>query len=182
MKSKRERGTVLLEAAVSIPLLALLMMTAVTIFSWTVHFYFVQLADMEMEQEVQMAFQRIMEEALESERIRKLIYWQGYAFVKKQDPLKRSKEDKPTFESSYWLHSMYGLDKLVAGTDDAPMTGDHALAGVKIIAFDIDEDIENPGIYHLEIAAQSMVTQHEYRLSSCVYLPAGCSETGEKRE
>lgn len=172
MRQRRQRGTVLIEAAVAIPLLAMLIMTAVTIFFWAVRSYFVQLADVELEQEVQMAFERLMGEAMKSEKIYRLTDSHGYAFVKKQDPLKIAKYDKPSFASSYWLHKMSGVDKLVSGDNDAPMTGDHALANVTITVFNITQDKEKPGIYHLQLTGKSLVTEHEYSLSSAVYLPA----------
>ncbi len=170
-----------MEAAVSIPLLALLIMTAVTIFFWAVRMYLVQLADVELEQEVQMVFQRLMDEAQESEGIDKHPDGRGYVFVKKKDPLDQTARSK-TYGRNYKLHTMEGVDKLVAEDNDAPLTGDHALAMVTITVFDIEEDEERPGIYRLQLTGESLVTQHEYSLSSAVYLPAAARESGHKNQ
>lgn len=155
-----------------IPLLALLVMTAVSIFFWAVRVYFVQLADIELEQEMQLSFQRVVEEGLKSDDIQPSHHRHGIKFFKKQNPLVDAVVPGETIATDYWLHTTSGLSKLVLGSDNAPLTGDHALAGVNILEFTVDSDEDRPGVYYLHMVGKSEVTNHEYSLCSAVYLPA----------
>lgn len=171
IRLKEQQGTILLEAAVAIPLLAMLAMAGAAIFLWAARLYFVQLADGELEQEVQMAFVRVVEEALTAEELKPLPDMRGVDIVKKQDPLKTQVVPGETIVTRYWLHDMQGVSKLVCGRTDAPLTGDNALAGVTITDFAVDRDADRPGIYHLRIVGKSEVTKHEYSLCSAVWVP-----------
>lgn len=162
---------VLYEAAVAIPVIAMLAMTAVTVFAWGMKTYFVQLADGELEQEVQMSFQRLMEEALTAETIEPMPRHEGYRFIKKNTPLKNQGVPGERFGTDYWLHNIHSLKKLVCGRDNFPMTGDHALASVTITEFSIVKDAGWPGIYRIRLTGKSEVTNHEYSLCSAVYIP-----------
>lgn len=171
MYRKKQQGAILLEAAWMIPLLALLVMTAASIFLEAVRIYFIQLADIELEQEMQSAFQRVVEEGLKAEDIQPIPHRVGARFVKKQNPLVEQVVQGDDFSTDYWLHKKKGLFKLVIGSVDAPLTGDHALAGVTVLDFAADPDEGRPGIYHLHMVGKSEVTNHEYNLCSAVYLP-----------
>lgn len=172
MYRKKQQGAIFLEAALMIPLLAVLIMSAVAIFFWAVRVYFMQLADIELEQEMQSAFQRVVEEALKADDIQPNHRRQSVRFYKKQNPLVDAVVPGETFTTDYWLHTQYGLSKLVLGSNNAPLTGDHALAGVNILEFTVDSDESRPGVYYLHMVGKSEVTNHEYSLCTAVYLPA----------
>lgn len=163
---------ILYEAAVSIPIIAMLAMTAVAVSLWGMKVYFLQLADGELEQEVQMAFQRVVEDALTAEEIKIEPKGSNYVFVKKKNPLKNVKDTAEDLAIRYWVNEVDGAKKLVRIRENFPLTGDHALAGVDITEFTISPDLQWPGIYHIRMTGKSGVTHHEYSLYSAVYVPA----------
>ncbi|SDP48841.1 hypothetical protein [Selenomonas ruminantium] len=163
---------IIYEAAVSIPIIAMLAMTAMAVFLWGIKTYFMQIADGELEQEVEIAFQELLEDSMSAVRIEKMPGKQGYEIVKKNNPLKPQKPDKETFSVTYCLNEVDGVVKLVCGGVRAPLTGNHALAPVDITDFAINEDEHQPGVYHLRLTGKSGVTKHEYSLCSAVFVPA----------
>lgn len=166
-----QKGIILYETAVSIAVIAMLFMTAITIFIWGIKMYFWQVADGELEQEVQIAFQEIMEESLRAKKIEKWTKCGSYVFYKKNNPLEPKKEEfKPTedvIKTTYEMRKVDGVMKLIC-SDDAPLTGNHELAPVEITSFTIDEDAQWTGVYRVQLAGRSGVTNHEYSLCSAV--------------
>ena len=167
-----QKGMILYEAAVSIPVIAMLVMTAVTVFLWGVRVYFIHLADGELEQEVQIAFRQLMEDAMTAERIERTSGRQEYAFIKRNNPLAPERHQEETFPVTYQLHQVDGVIKLFCGGTDAPLTGNHALAPVEITEFTVRQDELWPTVYHLRLTGKSGVTDHEYSLCSAVCLSA----------
>ena len=66
---------------------------------------------------------------------------------------------------------MEGLQKLVRSRDDAPLTGNHALASVTIVELTASQDENYPDVYRLRLTGKSEMTKHEYTMCTAVYLP-----------
>lgn len=173
-----EGGFILWETLVSLPVLAMLLLGVSSIFLYAMRLYWVNLADAELQQEVHSAFVRVMEDVLRGEAIVDTGHpGQSFAIVSKADPLGKHTGEEETREDGkflvpYWLHQMEGSDKLIrGGRADSPLTGDHTLAQVTIVEISATKDAAYPGVYRLRLKGRSEVTQHEYTLSSAVYLP-----------
>lgn len=166
----KQRGFILWEAVVVLPLLTVLLLTMTTLFMWSMRLYFTTLADAELEQEVQMALARVREDVAVSMTVSPLnSSGQGFKLRRQRNPL-RTNADSEAGDISYYLHEMTGTYKLVRGDADAPLTGDHALAHVTITEFTVHRDENYGDVYKLRLTGKSEVTGHEYTLSTAVYL------------
>ena len=172
-KDNRQKGFLVLEAAVSLPMLALLLTAAGTMVLWSIKYYFVVMADAELHQEVQIAFERVVEDALESKVIEpNCSYDYGYDLCKRNYVLKPVKAQE--IRKLYWINLVEDTRKLVEGTDaSAPMTGDSAMAEVSIRDFSCQEVVGHKGLYIIKLSGQSQRTGHVYTLETAVYLPPG---------
>ena len=166
----RQRGFALLETVVSIPLLVMLLMALGATALWGMQHYLSILADAELQQEVQLAFERVVEDMLEAKEIRPLPGWQeGYAIYKTM-PAENGGAEK-TVWMTYKLNTIEGTHKLVCEDAAAPMTGDHSLARVTITEFTCEPDAGAAGLYRIRLTGKSEVTEHVYSLHTAVYLP-----------
>ena len=155
-----ERGVVLTELAVSLPIFGLLLTFLVFALVWGWRSYQRTAADAELRQEMQLAMARITESVLSSSYVAQDtqgIYRMRHSMEKKHvgTPL-----------DSYWLTG----GRLVYQTSAAPLTGGYAGAGVHISSFSIRPDAQCPRLYHIEMTGRSMVTGRTYTLTTSVYL------------
>jgi hypothetical protein len=163
---------VLGETLIALPMLVILMMAMTGIFMFCMRAYFYHLADGELVQEVQSAFVRVVEDALTGKAIeRSGRQSPGFDIISRQNPLYRDSVPDNLVTQSYWLHNMAGLVKLVRGTVDAPITGDHSLARVTIVEFSAVKDEHYPHVYKIRLTGRSEITNHEYTMCTAVYLP-----------
>ena len=155
-----ERGVVLTELAVSLPIFALLLTFLVFALVWGWRSYQRTAADAELRQEMQLAMARITESVLSSSYVAQDT--QGIY------RMRHSMEEKHvgTPLDSYWLTG----GRLVYQTSAAPLTGGYAGAGVHISSFSIRPDAQCPRLYHIEMRGRSMVTGRTYMLTTSVYL------------
>lgn len=167
-----EGGFVLWEALIALPLIVMLLMSVITIFCWCMRAYFCNLADAELVQEVQSAFVRVTEEIMSGKEIRPSIQQrQGIEIISRQNPLYTDSIPGKEVKASYSVHEMDHLQKLVRSSDDAPLTGNHALASVTIVEFSVSRDENFPDVYKLRLTGKSEMTKHEYTMCTAVYLP-----------
>lgn len=173
MRDGKQKGFVLLEAAVSLPMLVLLLTAAGTMVLWSIKNYFLVMADAELQQEVGIAFQRVVEHALEAERIvPNHSEEKGYDICKREFALPPSNWDNKPLRRTFWLHNMEGTRKLVDGIDaSAPMTGDSAMAEASIQDFSCQAEPGHEGLYVIRLQGVSERTGHVYTLQTAVYLP-----------
>ena len=172
ISSTSEDGFVLWEVLVSLPLLVMLFMSVTAVFGWCMKAYFYTVADAELVQEVQSAFVRITEEVMEGTEIRPALQQrQGIEIVSRQNPLYTDSVPGKEVNISYSVHNMDSLQKLVRSRDDAPLTGNHALASVTIVEFSAARDEHYPDVYRLRLTGKSEMTKHEYTMCTAVYLP-----------
>lgn len=169
---KGQRGIVLLETAVSLPVLMLLLTAAVAMLLVSVRNYFRVLADAELHQEMQIAFTRIVQDLTEAEYVTP--YRQNYPGIeihKRWYALRDYKGSTDVWEL-YWLAEVKQTTKLIWGWDrSAPMTGDYSLADVEMQEISGTEEKRHPGLYRVRLKGRSRFTNHYYTLSTAVYLP-----------
>ena len=80
---RHQRGFALLEIVISVPMMVMLLVSLGTVVFWGLHHYLFFLADAELQQEVQSAFQRIVDDMLESRTIQPLPGGEeGYKLIK----------------------------------------------------------------------------------------------------
>lgn len=164
-----ERGFILLETLLSVPLLVVLLVTLGTMTVFGAREYLHILADAELQQEIQIAMQRIASDALEAKTIRRATGREsGIIIVKRIDPLRTGYKSEET-GVNYWLNNVEGTKKLVKDSATAPMTGNHALASVNITEFSCVE--VEPRLYRFRLVGRSWVTKHEYGISTAIYIP-----------
>lgn len=168
--SEGERGSILLETILSVPLLVILLATLGTMVVFGAREYIHILADAELQQEIQIAFQRVTTDALEAKDITRAAGRDsGITFVKRPNPLRTDYRGEE-IKVNYWLNTVEGTKKLVRESASAPMTGNHALAGISITEFSYHE--VRPRLYQLRLRGHSGVTGHEYELSTAIYIPS----------
>ena len=155
-----ERGVVLTELAVSLPIFALLLTFLVFALVWGWRSYQRTVADAELRQEMQIAMARITESVLSSSYVAQDT--QGIY------RMRHSMEEKHvgTPLDSYWLTG----GRLVYQTSAAPLTGGYAGAGVHISSFSIRPDAQCPRLYHIEMTGESVATGRSCTTATSVYL------------
>ncbi|MFV0635143.1 hypothetical protein [Mitsuokella sp. WILCCON 0060] len=161
----RERGALLLDMMVSLPMLVLLLAGAAAVAALAFRSAFFLMADSELEQEIQMAVRQVADEARSSYEVR----WRGEGCVFRQY---RGVDDKgqSTYQVSYWVNvTQDKIHKLVWKDASRPLTGNHALAGVDITEFSCRKLA--PRLVEIRLTGRSLVTKHRYTLKTVVYGP-----------
>lgn len=157
---------------IALPILVMLLISVSAVFMFCMRAYFANLADGELVQEVQMAFSRVVEDALAGKSIEEISSQrEGLEIVSRQNLLYRDSQPGKLVKESYWLHHMASLRKLVRSSADAPLTGDHTLARVTIVEFSAVKDEAYPHVYRIRLTGKSEMTKHEYTICTAVYLP-----------
>ena len=157
-----ERGLLLTELAVSLPIFVLLLTVLTFVFAWGWRTYQHEIADAELRQEMQIAAARIVESALLSDQIRER---QRGVYEMAQNA-NTSAADSGQPRDKYWLTG----GQLVYNYASFPMTGAFSGAGVHITSFSVQPDPRAPRLYHVEMTGVSMVTGRAYQLATAVYL------------
>lgn len=151
-----ETGIVLMELAVSLPLFVLLLSFLAFALAWSWRSYQCEVADAELRQELRIAFSRVVEDALVSDRIRK--HWQGGYEL-------RAHAGQNT-AVQYWIND----GKLVRRAASSPITGAFAGANVHITEFTIEPAENKVPLYHIRMTGISAATDRTYSLSTKIYL------------
>ena len=157
-----ERGILLMELAVSLPIFALLLTFLAFALLWSWRTYQHEIADAELRQEMQIAAARVVESALLSDHIRERQH--GVYEMRQDASRKKNESEKPL--DKYWLAD----GQLVHNYASFPMTGAFSGAGVHITSFSVLPDPYAPRLYHVEMSGVSMVTGRTYHLATAVYL------------
>ena len=155
-----ERGVVLTELAVSLPIFGLLLTFLVFALVWGWRSYQRTVADAELRQEMQIAMARVTESVLSSSYVAQDA--QGICRMRQS----MEGKGKETALDSYWLAG----GRLVYQTAAAPLTGGYAGAGVHISSFSIRPDAYCPRLYHIEMTGESAATGRSCTAVTSVYL------------
>ena len=152
-----ERGVVLTELAVSLPIFALLLTFLVFALVWGWRSYQRTVADAELRQEMQIAAARIVESALLSDRIRERQrgVYEMRQLLSHQEP-----------QDYYWLSD----GRLIFNVASFPITGAFSDAGVHITSFSVQPDAHAPRLYHIEMTGESVATGRSCTTATSVYL------------
>lgn len=162
-RQKGERGFLLMELAVTLPIFVLLLTFLAFALLWSWRSYQHEIADAELQQEMQIAAARIVESALCSDHIGR----QGRLYGMRQ------RVEEPISLDQYWLND----GRLVYNAVTAPVTGGFVGARVHIDAFSVEEDLRYPRLYHIKMTGTSVVTGHSYSITTSVYLRENMSGT-----
>ena len=178
-RAEGEKGIILLETAISLPVLMILLTAAGAMLLWSVRHYFSVLADAELHQELQIAFSCLVQDMVEARSVAPCReHYPGLAIDKRWYALRERSESDEAI-AFYWVNEVAGTKKLVRGADSyAPMTGNHSMAGVYIQELYGQEEAFHPGLYVIRLKGRSEFTNHYYTLSTAVYMPYGEREGG----
>ena len=157
-----ERGILLMELAVSLPIFALLLTFLAFALLWSWRTYQHEIADAELRQEMQIAAARVVESALLSDHIRD----RQRGIYEMAQNANTGSADSGQPHDKYWLTG----GQLVYNNASFPMTGAFSGAGVHITSFSVQPDPRAPRLYHVEMSGVSMVTGRTYHLATAVYL------------
>ena len=158
-ESGNERGYLLMELAVSLPIFVLLLTFLAFALVWSWRNYRYEIADAELQQEMQIVAVRIVESALTSDHVRQ----RRKGFYEMRQAVK---ERGGGSLDQYWINDGRLFYKAVTG----PITGGFVGARVYIDAFLVQEDPLYPRLYHIEMTGTSTVTGRTYSISTSVYL------------
>ncbi|SEH28289.1 MULTISPECIES: hypothetical protein [unclassified Selenomonas] len=165
-----EAGIAALELLLALPVLALILAGAALGVTTAAKNYLLLRAQEEVQQEVQLAFVRVVDDCLMATSISKGSYPESIKIYSGKDVVRQ-----------YFVNrDSKGVRKLVENRAALPMTGNHAWAMVNISAFGFEEvdSIGRPGLYRIWLEGQStMAGTSPYRLTTEVYIPP---EKGEK--
>ena len=151
-----ERGVILAELAVGLPIVAMLLTFLGCAAIWGYQNHVRQVAEAELRQEMQIAFARIVESALLSDRIEP--HFQGGYEMPRNIETGR-------MQTRYWVDA----GRLVVNYPSFPMTGASAGAGVYISEFVIEKEHAAP-LYRIRLQGKSLVTGRTHTLETLVYL------------
>ncbi len=167
-----ERGYVLIEALLSIPVLLFLLSALGASVLWSFKALSWQKDDWEMQQELHYVMERITEDANRAEYAEikhgkqgdqiSLCYRRG---LSQQDLEKKSRE--------YVLYGKqesekYGEGRIFSKSISMPMTGDSLLGRVNITEFRCS--METPHILRVRLTGKSFLTKHEFSLETAVFM------------
>ena len=148
-----ESGAMLMEFAAALPVFVLLLTFLAFALLWSWRSYQRTLADAELQQEIQVVFARMAESALTADSI-----------------LERGQEDYELRHGMGAAAERYRIDdgQLVLSHGQFPLTGAFTGAGVRIVHFEIKEEV--PRLYRIVLTGESLVTGHIYTQTTCIYL------------
>ena len=163
MGRENEAGIAALELLLALPVLALILTGIVFVVTTAANDYLRLRAQAEVQQEVQLAFVRILDDCLMADSIQK---------GSKEGAVRIYSEGKLIRE--YFVHEdSKGVRKLVENNITLPITGNHAWARVVIDSFGCKEidPVGRPGLYRLWLQGRStMAGSVPYKLTTEVYL------------
>lgn len=173
MRKNAQQGMMLLEAAISLPIMILLLLAAGAMLLWNFQYYYRTLANTELHQEVQITFQRMTEDALESWYFSPYTLYDdsGVCMTKRYYATQTPKPGVNSLSVYYWRAAVEGTHKIMRNDEFSPMTGDYSMAGIVVREFLWAEEPGQPGLYKLRLTGWSLATNQEYTLSTAVYLP-----------
>lgn len=173
MRKNAQQGMILLEAAISLPIMILLLLAAGAMLLWNFQYYYRVLASTELHQEVQITFQRMTEDALESWYFSPYTLYDdsGLCMTKRYYATQTPKPGVRSLSVRYWRAAVEGTDKMMRDDAFSPMTGDYSMAGIVIREFLWEEETGHPGLYKLRLSGWSLAARQGYTLSTAVYLP-----------
>lgn len=163
IRDSDDRGYILLELVVALPLLILLLSFCAMIALSSFRNYQRVIADNELKEECEIAVRRIVEDVQVSSKI---LNRPGGGYRLERIDVKTGRIGYV----NYFINTINGQHKLVRGNARQPITGDHALAKVDITRFSIAEITGRQGLYYLQLDARSLTTGNTFTLRTKIYL------------
>ena len=162
---EREAGLATTSLLFMLPVVTVILTGLLTISLWGLQHYLKIFADIELEQEVQMAVERLTDDMSQA---RSLMLYRDRERLTIQVVSRNS--ENGIYRCSYGYHTTQDrLHKITYGSDGHPLTAGHALAEVDIVQYVCRE--RKPGLYELTVRGRSQRTGHYYTLSTLVFLP-----------
>jgi len=162
-RNDSQGGYLLWEAALALPVLAALLAALAAGFLWAGRGYLQGMAEAELRQEIQQAFQRVVDDCCQGRKLAPCHYGSLGKGVTIMGP-----DGKEMV--SYWVNKYDSTNKLVCRNAKTPITGNHSLANVQVRDFGWRE--LEPGLYRLWLKGYSRAAGgKEYNLVTEVYLP-----------
>ena len=162
-----ERGQVLLETVVTLPMIALLIGTALALLIFSVRFYRQNMADIELQSEIRLAMERIVEDASRS-RSFSLEPVGSRLVLRRVHTGAVGSED----EVAYFLRDDVGTGavRLCRNATNAPITGASRYGEVTITRFSCRRVGSR---LRIELAGKSLVTKRTFSLNTEIFMGDG---------
>lgn len=171
---RRQEGFVLLELLTALPMVTLLLAASAGVFLYGMKIYWQNLADSELQQEIQIAASQIIDDLAQAKQVEALpgSEQEGVMITQRYAPLSGKSKQANTIVTYQVYQSGHTTKKLARGSDrGAPLTGNHALAGVTVEKFTCQPDADKPGLVHLYLLGRSEVTSHTYAIRTTIFMP-----------
>ncbi len=148
-----EKGQGLLELVISLPIIAVLLISLSTAFLYFLKLYTFSLSEFELQEQVRMPMERIVRELTYAEKVE--IYGNTLRIWIWNDI---GRQQSVT----------YSLDKSKLFKDAQPLTGGNKLGDIMITKFRCVQ--KKPEVIFVEIEGRNRLTQHHFSLESAVRL------------
>ena len=173
MKDWNERGFLLLETLLSLPILVFLLTMLGGIVLWMGRCAYMELADWELESSMGIVMNRLTEDINWAESVECYKGSKGYDKVKISahiDGVKGKNERFPLKAIDYMnaQNDEYHGHRIVYMSPDAPLTGNSILGKVLITDFDCERIAED--LVSVRLSGKSLRSMHEYTLSTVVHI------------
>ena len=157
-----ERGQVLWEMMVSLPVIMLLLTSLGGGFLWLMGCYTKEMADLELTNEMRMSMAQVTDDMRYAKSISSAPIDGNY------DQLTITLPDNT--KVIYWV-ARYNLSwRLVRNSNNMPLTGESSLGKTDVVTFHCRNDSGYTDVWQIELAAASRLTGHKFSLRTAVYV------------
>ena len=168
-----ERGAILLETLISLPVIVFLISALGGCILWSFKTISWQKDDWELQQELHYAMERLAEDADRAEyaKITHLAEGDSVRLYYRHDISRAALEkSEPDVSVTYAKKDSgkYGEGRMIVEKSSMPMTGDSIFGRVNITKF--RGDMVSPHIMQVQMTGQSLLTKHEYTLETAVFM------------
>ena len=164
-----ESGQSLLELLVSLPIITMLLISLGGGFLYIMRIYMQELSEWELQNEIRTAMERITADMSHAQTVTiDTLNGQSRLQITQQNS---SLTDHSLRQITYWTANHNQAWRIVINANTMPLTGESILGKVNITRFYCHEVADHAGLFHLEIAGQSLLTQSTFSLSTAVFVP-----------
>ena len=168
-----ERGYILLETMVSLPVVVFLLSVLGGCMLWSFKAISWQKNEWELQQELHYVMERFVEDANRAEyaKITRLTEGDSVELCYRQDLSREALEKRePDCFIAYAKRdsAKYMEGRMIVENSFMPMTGDSILGRVNITEFRCN--MVSPHILHVQLTGKSFLTKHEYTLETAIFM------------
>ncbi|MBQ7479929.1 MAG: hypothetical protein IJT01_13705 [Selenomonadaceae bacterium] len=168
-----ERGAILLETLISLPVIVFLISALGGCILWSFKTISWQKDDWELQQELHYVMERLVEDANRAEyaKITHLAEGDSVCLYYRQNMTRAALEKRePDMSITYAKKDSekYGEGRMIVDNPSMPMTGDSIFGRVNITRFRCD--MVSPHIMQVQLTGKSFLTKHEYTLETAVFM------------